>query len=85
MKSITLTKTLFTFLCLVLWLTCLNRGNVMAQEPPLAQCPSGHAAPVNYRGWPQGMTVSVYIDPAIIGNRRSSVITAFDNWTQTEG
>lgn len=36
-------------------------------------------------GWPPGTTVNVYIDPNIIGNRRTAVITAFDNWTQSRG
>jgi len=57
----------------------------VAQQAPLAQCPSEHAPPVNKKGWPQGMTVNVYIDPAIIGPRRSSVVTAFNNWTQSRG
>lgn len=85
MKNNTLTKTLFPFLCLGLWLSCLDPCNVMAQQAPLAQCPSGHVAPVNKKGWPQGLTVSVYIDPAIIGFRRSSVVAAFNNWTQSRG
>lgn len=76
---------LFTSVCLALWIGFLNSFNVMAQNPPLAGCPSGHAAPVNYRGWPQGQSVDVYIDPAITGLRRSSVETAFNNWSQNAG
>src|SRR5438105_4452434 len=36
-------------------------------------------------GWHQGQTVSVYIDQAIIGDRRSAVMTAFNNWSQSGG
>jgi hypothetical protein len=83
-KNLTPTKSLFLFVLVGLWFSYLNH-DVMAQQAPLAQCSSGHAPPVNYRGWPQGITVNVYIDPAIIGPRRSSVETAFNNWTQSRG
>src|SRR5437899_2402907 len=81
MRSATFTKTLFLFV----FLGCLGCCNLMAQQPPLAGCTSGHVAPVNHRGWPQGMTVKVYIDPAITGDRRLAVVTAFNNWTQSRG
>ncbi len=85
MKRITFTRILFLFVFLGLWFSSLNRSDLMAQNPPLSGCPSGHAAPVDFRGWPQGVPVSVYIDPAITGDRRSSVIQAFNNWSQNSG
>ena len=70
MKSLTLPKILVTCIYFGLWLGCLN-GKILAQSPPLASCPSGNVAPVVAGGWPQGTTVSVYIDPGITGDRSS--------------
>ena len=47
-------------------------------------CTSQNSAPVNKRGWPQGATVPVYIDPQITGQRRDAVVQAFNNWTQSK-
>lgn len=64
----------------VVVLACFGHSaNVAAQDPPLSGCQSGHKAPLNYPGWPQGTTVDVYIDPSIPGY--SKVKTAFNNWT----
>jgi hypothetical protein len=83
MKTLPLTKTRPLLIFFVLWLSCINDSNVIAQNYPSANCHSDHVADTNKKGWPQGTTVSVYIDPSITGTRRSAVITAFDNWTQS--
>jgi hypothetical protein len=68
----------------VVVLACFGHSaNVAAQDPPLSGCQSGHTAPLNYPGWPQGTTVDVYIDPSIPGF--SQVETAFNNWTANSG
>ncbi len=85
MKRLALTKILVPCICVVLWLGFMNGRDVIAQSPPLASCPSGNAAPINKPGWPQGTIVNVYIDPNIIDDRRTAVITAFGNWTQSRG
>jgi hypothetical protein len=83
MKATPLTKTLPLLICFVLWLGYINNSNVVAQNYPSANCKSDHVADTNKKGWPQGTTVDVYIDLSISGDRRNSVITAFDNWNQS--
>lgn len=68
--------------CILVILGCTNDSEVRAQGFPSANCDAENVADTNKKGWPQGATVSVYIDPAIVGQRRSAVTTAFDNWTQ---
>lgn len=66
-----------------LLLCFVNGSYVTAQTYPSANCHSAQTADVNKMGWPQGSTVSVYIDPAITGPRRDAVVEAFYNWTQS--
>ncbi len=43
-------------------------------------CPLGQSTPIEGLGFPPGYKVQVYIDPAITGDRRNSVVQAFNNW-----
>jgi hypothetical protein len=66
----------------VIVLACFGQSvNVAAQDPPLSGCNGDHIPPKNKPGWPQGTSLDVYIDPAITGQRLTSVKTAFDTWT----
>jgi hypothetical protein len=70
----------------VIVLGCFGQSvNVAAQDLPLSGCQSGHIPLTNKPGWPQGTTVDVYIDPAITGQRLTSVQTAFNTWTGNSG
>ncbi len=71
----------------VIVLACFGQSvNVAAQLPPLSGCNGTHIPPTNKPGWPQGQgQVDVWIDPAITDLRRSSVESAFNNWTANSG
>ncbi len=48
-------------------------------------CDSNNTPPVNKKGFQSGSlgsAIPVYIDPAITGDRRTAVETAFNNWNQ---
>jgi hypothetical protein len=75
--------------CSAYLLSCMwgtNGYQIVAQSSPFfpsANCSSNYIADVNKKGWPQGATVDVYIDPAIIGLRRQAIVNAFNNWTNS--
>ncbi|MDX6528091.1 MAG: hypothetical protein QOH41_381 [Blastocatellia bacterium] len=71
----------------VIVFACFGQSvNVVAQLPPLSGCNGTHIPPTNKPGWPQGQgQVDVWVDPAITGLRRSSVESAFNNWTANSG
>lgn len=83
MNNSNLTRILLVSVSIVVWFSCIRSSNAAAQDYPSDNCHSTYTADVNKRGWSQGITVSVYIDPNITGPRRSSIVTAFDNWTQS--
>jgi hypothetical protein len=79
-------RSAFLIPVVAIWLCFAATSNLRAQTPyPSANCHSASTAEVNKKGWPAGTTVSVYIDPAITGLRRSRIQEAFNNWTYSGG
>lgn len=85
MKSSTVLAALLTCVPIGVSIASLGGTIVTAQNIPSANCHSEQFADVNKNGWPKGTTVNVYVDPSITGDRRTAIITAFANWTQSAG
>ena len=73
-------RLLLSFLCLMVWFGFLSSHHIEAQT-----CTSQHSPQILNGGWLKATNVQVYIDPAIIGDRRDAVVQAFNNWNAASG
>ncbi len=78
----TLTRTLAFFMASFgLWHSFIKAPCAIAQGYPSSNCHEAAVAPINKDGWIYGTTVDVYIDPSIVGDRRSAIVAAFNSWS----
>src|SRR5215211_1522884 len=74
---------LTVFIILGLWFGLVNTPTANSQGYPSANCHSSEVAPVNKKGWRHGATVNVYIEPTIVGDRRTAISAAFNQWSES--